>query len=530
MEEERRQLSGGDDDEEEDLHVPENELEALTVAARKKWTQLKANFQFGPKPKELSPEEKKLAELADIVMHHRHVDQDNVDDAVILPWYDRPFFDIVISLVIIFNTIIIGLELDAEHGSTDGRDWGWIFIEVIFMLIFMSECCIKINYHTWRWIFMDGWNFFTMAIATMAVVDGVILQAIGLHGNLRMLSLLRVIGIMRLLRVIRTQRMLKELLLVIQGLIGSLCMLSWTCIVLVVFLYVSAVFLTSSIGRADSYDDFKKLTNGWDHDDLFGSVGRSMYTLWQCLTRDGWSSSVARFVIVQQWYMALFFLLFMLLSTYGLLNLVVSIIVEQTLTAARNNASRMQAKEEQNQRAELEGLEEIFALVDTDGGGELDITEFRTALKDDRIYMKMLSLGLPIDDAARLFTVIDGEGTRTLKQKEFIDGCTKLKGAARSRDLLAITAQADTLSQKMDDLSGQLQDCEKMLYSLDEISVRIIDRFNPAIKSSRKKRAKEIAGSAPVVPIHPEKIGTAIGVDLGVGNRGLLPKFPNLLN
>merc|ERR1719409_1718659 len=104
-------------------------------------------------------------------------------------------------------------------------------------------------------------------------------------------------------------------------------MLSWTVVILVVFLYVSAVFTTSTIGRSESYVDFKKLTNGWDADDLFGTVGRSMYTLLQCMTRDSWSSMIARYVVVQQYYMAFFFILFMLVSTYGLLNLVVSVIV-----------------------------------------------------------------------------------------------------------------------------------------------------------------------------------------------------------
>lgn len=315
-----------------------------------------------------------------------------------------------------------------------------------------------------------------------------------------------------------------------QGLVGSMGMLTWTVIILVVFLYVSAVFTTSTIGRAEVFARIKVFTNGFDHDELFGSVGKSMYTLLQCLTRDGWTSQIGRYVMIHQWYMCFFFMAFGMVSTYGLLNLVVSVIVEQTLTAARSNESRMRAKEETAKKKELEGLKEIFELADEDGSGELDVNEFLAALEDEEILWKMRSLDLPIDDAARLFSVIDGEGTRALTMEEFIDGCTKLKGPARSRDLLAITSQADTLAKKMDTLAEELQDGERMLHALDEISFRITDRFNPAIKSSRKKIAKSIAGSAPVVPIHPEKLGSAIGVDLGHGNRPLLPQFPNLLN
>jgi len=514
----------------EDLHETSNELERFTVQLRKRYITFKKRFRFGPKPPEQTTEEKKLEELANIIKAYKDVDEEKVDEhEEEILWVDSHWFDVAISMVIVINTIIIGVELDAQKGKSS-RHVAFILLEVFFMLTFMFEVGVKIKYHTWKWIFLDGWNLFTFLVAGMAVVDGVILQALGLHGQLRMLSLLRVVGIMRLLRVIRMFRGLKELRLVMQGLIGSLGMLSWTVVILVVFLYVAAVFTTSTIGRADDFYDFNKLTNGWDVEELFGSVGKSMYTLLQCMTRDAWSSGVARYVTVHMWYMSFFFMVFMLVSTYGLLNLVVSVIVEQTLTAARNNDNKVRAKEERQKRAELDGLKEIFLLADEDGSGELDVNEFLDALKDDEILWKMRSLDLPIDDAARLFTVIDGEGTRALTMEEFIDGCTKLKGAARSRDLLAITAQADTLAKKMDSLGEELQDAERMLHSLDEISVRITERFNPALKSSRKKIAKSVAGSAPVVPIHPEKLGSAIGVDLGAGNRPLLPKFPNLLN
>jgi voltage-gated sodium channel len=519
-----------DNSEEMDLHTPENELEAFTMNVRKKWKNLTKRASItGTSSPEMTTEQKKVSDLADIIKTYRHVDEEKEDDHIDVIWVDSTYFDLFISSVIVLNTILIGVELDAEHND-GSRDWGWIVLEVLFMLTFMFEVYIKIKYHTWIWMFMDRWNMFTTFIAFMAFVDGVILQALGLHGSLRMLSLLRVLGMVRLLRVIRSFKSLKELRLVMQGLVGSLGMLIWTVIILIVFLYIAAVFTTSTIGLSGDFDEIKVFTNGFDHDDLFGTVGRSMYTLLQMMTRDGWTSKIARFVMIRQWYMSFFFLTFGMISTYGLLNLVVSVIVEQTLTAARSNESRAQAKEERSKRAELDGLKEIFVLADEDGSNSLNVDEFLASMRNEDILWKMRSLDLPIDDAARLFSVIDGEGSRELTLEEFIDGCTKLKGTARSRDLLAVTAQADTLAKKMDLFAEELQDCEKMLHALDEISFRITDRFHPAVKSSKKKIIKAVGGSAPVVPMHPEKPGSTIGIDLGAGNRPLLPMFPNLLN
>jgi hypothetical protein len=153
----------GNDNGVEELHQPVNELEAFTMKMRKKMKKIKQRFRLGPAPPELSVEEKKVADMADIIKTYRHVDEDKAEDADDdEEWIDRPWFDIVMVIIILLNTVMIGLELDAEHddGSPNSRHWGWIFIEVIFMLIFCFEVYIKIKYHTWIWILSDGWNFF----------------------------------------------------------------------------------------------------------------------------------------------------------------------------------------------------------------------------------------------------------------------------------------------------------------------------------------------------------------------------------
>lgn len=514
---------------EEGGHNPENWLEQKVMQSKRQWIAFRKKFRMGPPPPDPTAEEKKMNDIADIIKTYRHVDMEKDEEHVVVLWVDRPAFDLTISLVIVVNTIVLGIELDVEHGSTEGRHWAFILLEVLFCLTWITEIALKIRVHTWKWIFMDPWNLFTLVIASFSIIDGAILGPLGLHGRLRLLSLMRVIGLLRLIKVIRQFRSLKELRLVMQGLMGSLVMLTWTVIILVVFLFVSAIFTTSTVGRNDDYIDVYKLSNGWDQYELFGSVGRSMWTLLTCMTRDGWASHVARYVVEQEFVQVFFFFVFMLMSTYGLLNLVVSVIVEQTLNAARSNEDKVRVKEERNKKNDLEDLKEIFLAADEDGNGELDMQEFLNALEDEEIHWRMHALDLNIEDCAGLFAVVDGDGARALSMDEFIDGCTKLKGVAKNKDLLAITAQADTLAYKMDELGEQLVYTEKMLNHLDVISLSITNRFKPSIKSSRKKIAKSVGGSAPIVPMPHERLGSAMGVDLGAGNRPLMPPFPNLL-
>jgi len=86
----------------------------------------------------------------------------------------------------------------------------------------------------------------------------------------------------------------------------------------------------------------------------------------------------------------------------------------------------------------------------------------------------------------------------------------------------------------MNMLGAQLQDGERTLATLDDITVRLCQRFDPSMKSSRNKIARNIGGSAPVdAKVAAEKNlrgGAGSNVNLGFGNRPILPKFPSLLN
>mmetsp|Transcript_9633 Transcript_9633/g.22133 ORF Transcript_9633/g.22133 Transcript_9633/m.22133 type:complete len:534 (+) Transcript_9633:71-1672(+) len=477
-----------------------------------------------------SVEEQKMDDMANIILTYRGLADE--DDEIIeekLVWCDRAAFDVFMSLVIIINTVVIGLETDIGSGS-DGREWYWILFECIFMLIFVGEIGVKVYYHTYQWILEDFLNLFTTVVAFMAFIDFSIMQPLGSGGDLRVVSLFRIIGLVRLLRLIRKFKSLEELQLVLAGLVESSKTLIWTVLLMIMLIYICAVFLTKQIGHnVDVYGDYRKLSGGWDHEEFFGTVGRSMYTLLQCMTLDSWSSRIARHVMANQVYMLFFFMLFLILSTFGIMNIIVAVIVEQMLTASQNNEKKTRIREERAKKAELDMLKDIFDRSDADGNGRLELHEYNAAVKDPEVQWRMRHLELPIADAAKLFSVIDGDGSRELSIEEFIAGCNKLKGVAQSKDLLGIQSQADTLGQRMDTLNDSLADGERMLAALDEVTLRIARRFDSALEGSRRKLARSVGGSKPMV--QPQKKERAKGdlVALSIGNRPALPVFPDLL-
>merc|ERR1719416_387612 len=207
-----------------------------------------------------------------------------------------------------------------------------------------------------------------------------------------------------------------------------------------------------------------------------------------------------------------FWVIFLLISTFGIMNIVVSVIVELMLTASQNNEKRLKVVEDRARRQELESLRE----------------EFMIAVKNPEVQWRMRQLDLPLGDAAKLFHVLDDDKSRKLTITEFINQCMKLKGPAQSKELLAIQAHAEKLARKMDILAQSLADSERMMGALDEVTSRISKRFDVAVLGSRRKIAHSVGGTSPVKP-PPRQGPRGDEAPLSIGNRPVLPQFPELL-
>jgi len=277
--------------------------------------------------------------------------------------------------------------------------------------------------------------------------------------------------------------------------------------------------------NADIYRDYKLLSGGWDHEEYFGTVARSMYTLFQMITLESWSSGIARHVVTNQTEMMLFFLVFLLFSHYGLLNLVVGVIVENTLSNARNNEDKIKQEQDKEQKRTLEHLKDIFKLADEDGSGDLDRGEFFRCLSNPEVEKKMKLIKLPIAEAKNLFSVLDADGQGSLSIDEFIGGCLRLKGSAKSKDLLSVQIQVESLAKKMDDLESTLTQNERKMEALDKVTIQMARRYESSIEDAHRRMALAIGGGAPVVV--PKKKRE---VDLSVGNKPMLPPFPSFLS
>jgi voltage-gated sodium channel len=135
---------------------------------------------------------------------------------------------------------------------------------------------------------------------------------------------------------------------VVGALLGALPGMGSIAALLALVLYVAAVMATKLFGAISP--------------DYFGSLWGSLFTLFQIMTMEGWAD-IARDIMAQAPFAWIFFLAFILVSTFTVLNLFIAVVVnamqEQVAQDLREEEG-VHAAEAQAERKLL--LDELRAL------------------------------------------------------------------------------------------------------------------------------------------------------------------------
>lgn len=415
------------------------------------------------------------------------------------PICDRPGFNIGAGVVIFVNAIFMGIETDelkpgawTEDGQRVIDDPSkrafFYIIENAFTVIFFAELvirfyCLQFNF------FRSAWNCLDFFLVSIAVLDTWIMTPMsqGGGGN-RMMQTLRVLRMLRLVRLIRLLRMFRELWMIVQGLIDSLKTLVWVTMLMILFLYVCAIFTTLQIGHNDEiYDPYYRVSQGWDHELFFGTVSRSMFTLVQVVTLERWSDGIARHVIANQAFMMIFFVCFLIFTTFGLMNMILGVIVENTLAMQRNNEEKVKKMQEKQMNSVLGKLREVLEQADEDGSGSLTQEEFAEALTNPEIANQLRLIDFPVDDPDEIFMLLDVEQDGELTTDEFIEGCMRVKGSAKSKDLLEVQISVDVLGKRLRTLDEKLGMATERVKILDQKTSRMVVQAEQVFLSPREQ-------------------------------------------
>ena len=210
---------------------------------------------------------------------------------------DTALFQNTILGVILFNAVILGLEtvepLMARAGPLI------IALDRICLSIFVVEIAAKLYARGIAGFFRRGWNIFDFIIVGISLVP-----------TTQGLSVLRALRILRLLRVVSVAPSLRR---VVEGLVTALPGMGSVFLLMGMIFYIGSVMATKLFGAA--------------FPEWFGDLGRSAYSLFQIMTLESWSMGIVRPVMEVFPYAWAFFVPFIMVTTFAVVNLLVGLIV-----------------------------------------------------------------------------------------------------------------------------------------------------------------------------------------------------------
>merc|ERR1719392_94270 len=165
---------------------------------------------------------------------------------------------------------------------------------------------------------------------------------------------------------------------------------------------------------------------------------RELWMIFQIITLDSWATDIVRPMSEVSPWMTWVMLFVITVCTFGVLNVIIAVMVERTLTIAKENRDIIGGVLEKTEKELLKSMAEDFFALDEDGSGELDFEEFQKLIRTPTFSFKLRLLGIFEDEAESLFELMDQDDSGTVSPEEFIAGLQKLKGPAKGQDLVQL--------------------------------------------------------------------------------------------
>lgn len=222
-------------------------------------------------------------------------------------WLERPVVTNAIMGVIIINAILLGMETSSTIMAAAGPLI--LTLDRVCLAIFVIELAFKLFAYRGSF-FRSGWNLFDFAVVVIALVPS--------SGGL---SVLRALRILRVLRLISVAPQLRR---VVEGFVSALPGMGSVFLLMGMMFYIGAVMATKLFGMGcpGCTPEQAALFNEW-----FGTLGRSLYSLFQIMTLESWSMGIVRPVLEVYPYAWAFFVPFIMVTTFAVVNLLVGLIV-----------------------------------------------------------------------------------------------------------------------------------------------------------------------------------------------------------
>jgi len=324
----------------------------------------------------------------------------------------------------------------------------------------------------------EGRYFFRASVCALHsfevfIVVAYILEAIAVHahydegskssfrvyvGFVSFARTLRLLRLVHMSKLVRHNSAFRELRMMMYALQGAMKSLAWSSVMLMVILLICGMFFTTGYLRHVVHG--RRVPEGAQLaklKDAFGTLFASAFTLGKAVTGGTDWGEVYMLLEPMNWPYKCFYVLFQIFAALALLNVITAVFVESTMQ--RSSRDRESAVvDEISSRKELQvRISALFEEFDEDRDGQIRKEELKAHMQKKHVAAYFSSLGVDVTQAGKLFLLLDRDGSGFIDRQEFLHGCLRLRGDAKSVDLAVLQSDVDLLVRDMEEMSELLR-------------------------------------------------------------------------
>jgi len=390
---------------------------------------------------------------------------------------------ILISALLLFVQLELrGIELGVPLEFTSvgdawyGSDKVFQIIEHAFNSAFIVELVVRISILRMDFFFdpyvrkWDRFNIFDLVVVTLCTVDlWVVPFALSVTSggeppngsNLLVLRLVRLVRLSRGLKVIRVMKSFSKLRILLCTVGASFLVLLWSMVLLGLLNFGAAIFLCQTLQGALEDGDLDFETRRWVYQ-MYGTAGRAMWTVFEITFSGGWPNYARPVIEKVNWAYTIFFAIYVSIVVFAVTRIVTALFLSDTLQIAANDAEMMVHESMSKRLAYTQKLRELFELADKSDDGLVSLRELEEVCQIPQVRMYMNALELEVNEAEALFRMLDS-GRGQVSLDEFVAGVMRLKGQARSMDLIEVARNCE----------GILARCRGMEKTLRQLTCKL---------------------------------------------------------
>lgn len=396
---------------------------------------------------------------------------------------------VVISVAVILQSFVLGIEVDMFSGGDDGGYNPFWVLDFLFFIIFLGEVLLRNHNLGWDY-YTDVWNCFDYILVVFNGTD--LAHAILVEGGANQLKIsvcLRVIRLLRIARGVKDRKIFKGLWLVTQGIIDSCSTIAWVALLLLIIVYCLAIIISTLVAQNPDTREH------WRYADQYvGSVFKTMWTLLQIITFDSWASDIVRPMMQVSPLGTAIVLVAIVVCSLGVFNVIVAVMVERTMTISKTSRDKVETQLEKSEQELLKAMAEDFLEQDLDDNGEINYNEFCLLLRQPKMTQKLRYLGIHAEEAESLFDLMDTDNSGKVSPDEFITGLQKLRGPAKGQDLVTLICFAQQQTAR----ASRLQQRAKSLRNNAEFIKDRLETIGHGITAERRSAKQHVQSTAKV--------------------------------